>query len=406
MHFKEVKVIIRIYKSSLYVIFSVLLDVLFLKFLITSSFAETFVNVYKIPIDGHFYGMAVEDVDNNGIPEIVIAKMKGNWDLVPINAYEWNGSGFSVKYELMKSDSCWGVISCIVNKGRRKWFILENALGYHFFSIHGNSVNKDFVNEDPGGLKKIGSLDACGNIDTMQDDTELVTKWGSVTKMFKMNKNVLSEIWQRNQAGSVAALYDFDKDGINEIIFRNGNPNGQNLSIYKWNKNTFMQIAKSPILSAELENIAVGDTKGKGKSEVITFLTKINEKTRYIEDSFISVFPFDGKTFKQKSAKKNFHATKGSGGYLINGLAVGKLKDKKKDKIVVSLEDLYRPDNLGRRKGKLKIWGLENDAFQDEGESSEYYDLTVLQVADVDGDGNGEIIARSGDKEILIFKVK
>lgn len=360
--------------------------------------------VSKIRVVGFFRDLAIVDFDADRRSEIVIASDKSTIQqgviATPLHIYEFDGTSSKLKWT---SEPLNNVLRLFRyrqrNKENKLFCVLSGSKTFYLLTKsakHYQLINLSFHGDE------FGVIEDCGDIDGDGDD-EIISTWGNQLNIIKLRETQLSKYHTTTARLLDPIVADVDGDAKEEIIAGEVTEGERGIVILKWTGMHFEQIAKSEPLGKikTISLISIGNRK-----KLAVAYSKLYGK--HGGKYYLAVLALQGKALKKIGYKQISSSSPEKGGYQLRRIVVGKLHKSENEKIITSLKKWGSRDSWGFSKGKFTVVRLNNNTLDLEGESTDYEKMPeVYAVQDLDGDGDGELVAFLEDgKEIIIYSVK
>jgi len=308
------------------------------------------------------YSVFVDDVDGDGVKEIITAGYAyiGTLYCGQLRVWNWNGTTMALERS-------------------HEWFTLSNTYVY--------SVFVDDVDED--GVREI--ITGGRAYDGTWDNGQLrVWNWDGTTLTLEK-----SQEWFLTTGACVESVLvdDVDRDGVKEIVSGGyaavlGRLNGQ-LRVWNWDGTTLTLETSQEwytIGSTLAKSVFVDDVDGDGVNEILTGGYAYDGVTRF--NGQLRVWNWDGSTMTLEGSRE---------WYTINNAYVESVfaDDVDGDGVKEIVSGGYASD-LTRVNGQLRVWNWDGSTMTLEG-SREWYTISHTYVEsvfvdDVDSDSVKEIV--------------
>lgn len=362
----------------------------------TKNYAMLFQETNDDWATGHPKKSVVADVDGDGLDEIVNTVFYFNTDEIALRIVDYNNGESPVAKEVTRIDA-----PCDVSD------ILTGSAG------GGSDWEDGYFRQDLAA----GDIDGDGKDEIIVVIGLHVLIFDDYTTSFKSLTNItLPDINPTSKSYVRVACGDFDMDGIDEVVFADGEASADNIANYYiyddiHNYKNFDHIIKSgPIqdtdgatISLRAADVAVGDFDGDGIPEIVF------AGQRY-QSSLLSTMVLD---VSMDSSSKPQFAFLGSvksdnyehgGQYYLTGVATGDIDGDGKDDIAC-YDDIYTvKDGV---LGYNAIWGNEALDIGPDYDTQNYVLADTIHIGDVNGDKKGDVVYITYDNDqIYIYTVK
>jgi hypothetical protein len=310
------------------------------------------------------YDLAIGNVDNDPAPEIVIA---ATWNGYVVDAgtqaLEWdyiNGFGARVRTGDIDGDGRDEIV------GAASWRKIT------LFDAELKSPSREIATSHDIGALLVTDLDGDGVAEILYGDNQ----WGSI---HCYEGSGLVERWTIHNPDSGTtglAVGDVDADGTLEVLWgAGGNSTGPD----------FLFVA-SPAAGIEWRNVHldgplsavdVGDVDDDGQDEIVMVSFKSNSG---YDDGIISIFDATSHALEWQSTDlPNINAWSG-----VNGVRIADVDQDGETEFVIATSHLYD--------GLVQVFNGRTHALERQSATYSGEPFTTLEVADVDGDGAMEVV--------------